>query len=109
MQRLGPKIQEEKQNDMKTLFEMKQEFKIETEKWPFIPQETRKYEVIEEYAPNPPEEQYCEIIWKKLKTEKQYQFHPIQDQSSVLHNVSVLSLRSLGALASRNKHGTLSV
>jgi len=38
---------------MKQLFELKLDFKIQTDVWPFVPQETRKYEVIEEYAPNP--------------------------------------------------------
>ena len=72
LQRLSMKIGEDKSADMKSLFDMKQEFKIETDNWPFVPSETRKYEVIDNYEPNPGEDPFTEIIWKKLKTEKKY-------------------------------------
>lgn len=55
---------------MKNLFDLKLEFKIETDNWPYVPSETRKYEVIDAYAPNPVEE--SDIIWKKLRTDKAY-------------------------------------
>jgi hypothetical protein len=40
---------------MSNLFQIKKEFKLEIETWPYIPQETREYEVINEYDPNPSE------------------------------------------------------
>ena len=46
--------------------------KITTERWPFVPSEFRKYDVIEDYVPNPYE--YGDAIKEKLKTEKKYYF-----------------------------------
>lgn len=56
---------------MQTLFSMKLDTKITTERWPFVPSEFRKYDVIDDYVPNPYE--YGEAIKEKLKTDKKYQ------------------------------------
>jgi hypothetical protein len=59
---------------MNNLFQLKTEFKMEVDRWPYIPSETRKYEVLTEYETNPNDEKYSAIIKEKLKTEKQYIF-----------------------------------
>jgi hypothetical protein len=46
---------DDRTNDMETLFTMKLDAKVATDRWPFVPQEFRRYEVIEEYVPNPGE------------------------------------------------------
>ena len=49
---------------------MQTQFKIICEEYPIIPTEMRKYEIIEEYQPNPKEAR--KVIEEKLKTDKQY-------------------------------------
>ena len=63
---------DDRNSDMQSLFSMNLDAKITTERWPFVPSEFRKYDVIEDYVPNPYE--YGDAIKEKLKTEKKYYF-----------------------------------
>ncbi|CAD8155749.1 unnamed protein product [Paramecium pentaurelia] len=58
--------------DVKNLMEIDKEFKVQTTKWPVIPdkKDIRSYQEIYNYEPNPNQEPYIEQIKEKLSTSK---------------------------------------